>query len=506
MSHHRPTKSRKKIAIIGAGMGGLATAARLAKKGHTVSIFEASNFAGGKCRTEVINGYAFDTGPSLLTLPAVYRDLFLKTGKRLEHVLKLQPVDPAFTYIFHDGTKIIFPNLSHNGTVSAITEVLGEEAGQNWHALLQRAEMMWEASRESFIEGELRSPLQLLKRPTFLKDVKNIAPLKSLRKLTTSYTDNSYLKKIIDRYATYTGSDPRRVPAVLLTIAFVEEAFGAWHIEGGLGQLPVALEARIRELGVKLNLNSRVAKILIEDDVATGIELSDGETFPADIVIANADAHLVYNQLIEPQSKTKSPRRSLSKSTPSLSGFSLLLGLQGKSDVGHHTVYFPENYDDEFDAIFKRKEPVPDPAIYICNPQDSAMKPGEQHESWFVLINAPRHEPGAGCDWTQPGVKESYAEHIINLMEKKGLSVRSRLKVCEIRTPADLESQTNAPGGSIYGTSSNGVRSAFLRAKNRSPIKNLYCVGGSAHPGGGLPLVGISAEIVAEAVEENLEP
>ncbi|MEY3165956.1 MAG: hypothetical protein RLZZ291_473, partial [Actinomycetota bacterium] len=123
-------------------------------------------------------------------------------------------------------------------------------------------------------------------------------------------------------------------------------------------------------------------------------------------------------------------------------------------------------------------------------------------ENWFVLINAPRHEPDMGFDWCKPGIKESYANHIIDLMEKRGLEVRSRLQVIEIRTPADLEMNVNAPGGSIYGTSSNGVRSAFLRAKNRSPIRNLYCVGGSAHPGGGLPLVGISAEIVATAVEE----
>ena len=133
------------------------------------------------------------------------------------------------------------------------------------------------------------------------------------------------------------------------------------------------------------------------------------------------------------------------------------------------------------------------------------MRPDDKHESWFVLINAPRHEPLNGCDWTKPGLKETYAKHIIDLLEKKGLEIRSRLEVCEIRTPADLERSTNAPGGSIYGTSSNGVRSAFLRAKNRSPIRNLYCVGGSAHPGGGLPLVGISAEIVAAAVEESVE-
>ncbi len=502
MSYHRVTDAPRRVIIIGAGMGGLATAARLAKRGHQVQIFEATSFVGGKCRTEWIDGFAFDTGPSLLTLPAVYRDLFLKTGKRLEHLLNIKPVDPAFTYIFHDGAKVVFPNLSHNNTVSAISAAFGTQAGQEWHQLLLRAEKMWDASRESFIESELRSPLQILKRKSFLKDLKTIAPTTSLRNLTNQYTDNPYLKKIIDRYATYTGSDPREVPAVLLTIAFVEEAFGAWHVEGGLGGLATTLESRVRDLGVDLRLNSAVTNILLKGQVAVGVKLEDGSEHYADVVVANADADLIYNKLLPKIKKTNRARKALKKATPSLSGFSLLLGLSGKTDLGHHTVFFPENYDTEFDQIFKEKQPVSDPAIYICNPNDPKMIRDQLSENWFVLINAPRHEPDMGFDWRKPGIKESYANHIIDLMEKRGLEVRSRLQVIEIRTPADLEMNVNAPGGSIYGTSSNGVRSAFLRAKNRSPIKNLYCVGGSAHPGGGLPLVGISAEIVATAVEE----
>lgn len=503
MSYHRVTNSPKNVIVVGAGMGGLASAARLAKRGHKVQIFEAAEFAGGKCRTEWHRGFAFDTGPSLLTLPAVYRDLFLKTGKRLEHILKLTPVDPAFTYIFHDGTKIVFPNLDHNKTVSAISNVLGDAAGQEWHALLQRAEEMWDASREPFIENELKSPLQILRRKSFLRDLRTIAPKTSLRELTSKYTANPYLQKIIDRYATYTGSDPREVPAVLLTIAFVEEAFGAWHVSGGLGKLAEALETRNRDLGVEINLNTRVAQIDVIKGKAVGITLENGESLKADFVIANADADLVYNKLVAPSRLTKKPRRALKKATPSLSGFSLLLGLKGKSNLGHHTVFFPENYDAEFDAIFSTKQLVNDPAIYICNPRDPEMLQNADSENWFVLINAPRHEPNYGFDWNSNGVKESYAEHIIDLMEKRGLEIRSRLDFIEIRTPADLERNVNAPGGSIYGTSSNGPRSAFLRAKNRSPITNLFCVGGSAHPGGGLPLVGLSAEIVARAVEEQ---
>jgi phytoene dehydrogenase-like protein len=173
-------------------------------------------------------------------------------------------------------------------------------------------------------------------------------------------------------------------------------------------------------------------------------------------------------------------------------------------ELGHHTVFFPKDYDAEFDSIFEKRRPVEDPAIYICNPNDSKMKRAEVDESWSVLINAPRHQVRDGFNWDEKSSKE-YSEHIIDLMEAKGLDIRSRLEVLEYRSPADLERNVNAPGGSIYGTSSNGARSAFWRARNRSKIKNLFLVGGSTHPGGGLPLVGISAEIVAEAVEENLE-
>ena len=495
MNHQRPTSSPKKIIVIGAGMGGLAVAARLAKLGHNVEIFEASGRVGGKCRTEWINGFGFDTGPSLLTLPATYRDLFLKTGKRLEHAAPIEQVDPAFTYYFHDGTTIVFPNLSHNGTVSELTQKLGKQAGEEWHQLLTRAEAMWQAAREDFVESELRLR-SFITRPSLVSDLRTIAPWKSLRKIVQEYTSNPYIQKIIDRYATYTGSDPRKAPAVLLTIAFVEEAFGAWHVRGGLGTIATALESRLSDLGCRIHLNSKVDRILTSQGEARGIELSDGTRHQADIVISNVDAYLLYGSMLPELKETKTARASLKRATPSLSGFSLQIGLRGKSNLSHHSVFFPEDYEDEFEAIFTRNQPVPDPAIYICNAPGMTNNPDD--ESWFVLINAPRHDEN--FNWDRPGLKEEYAERIIDLMEKRGLEVRSRLVELKIRTPADLERDVAAPGGSIYGTSSNGARSAFLRAKNRSPIRNLYCVGGSAHPGGGLPLVAISAEIVATAI------
>jgi phytoene dehydrogenase-like protein len=223
-------------------------------------------------------------------------------------------------------------------------------------------------------------------------------------------------------------------------------------------------------------------------------------------VVANADASLVYNKLIAGKvKKLRRQRSDLAKADPSLAGFSLLLGLRPSetdSGLSHHNIFFPENYDGEFIDIFDRKKPVQDPAIYICAPRDEAMVKHSGHEAWFILINAPRHDvSGAdGFDWNDKEFNHRYAMQIIDSLDSRGSAIRDRLDLLEIRTPADLERTVMAPGGAIYGTSSNGARSAFMRAKNRSPLKGLYCVGGSAHPGGGLPLVGLSAEIVAEAI------
>lgn len=492
-----------KISVVGAGIGGMSAAARLAKQGHQVTVFENSDQSGGKCRTEWFGDYAFDTGPSLLTLPAVFRDLFLKTGKRIEHVLDISPVDPAFNYNFADGSKVTFPNLSNPKTYQEIEKSFGISASQSWRQIIERSEKMWEASRDSFIESELTSIWPLLLRKNLINQINQISPFTSLRSLSEKLNLDPHLKMIIDRYATYTGSDPRSAPAVLLTIAFVESTFGAWHVKGGIGQLSVALEQRCRDLGVDFQFKSLVTKILVERNKVEGVVLSEGKIIKSDLVVSNSDAEYTFNSLIGNEvSSARGERRKLKSATKSLAGFSLLLGLDNKKskpvDVKHHNVYFPENYDLEFDQIFTQKVPVTDPTIYLCAPKDSSMVKGADKEAWFVLVNAPRHEPESGWDWKDGG--QEYAQKIISKMDDLGLNVTNRLDFMEYRTPADLENYAMAPGGSIYGTSSNSPVSAFLRARNRSKVKGLFCVGGSAHPGGGLPLVGISAEIVAKAI------
>lgn len=495
--------NRKRVAVIGSGIGGMCAAARLAKAGYEIYVYESANRHGGKCRTEWIGDYAFDTGPSLLTLPAVYRDFFQKTGEVMGRVLELEAVEPAFDYRFADGKEIKFANLSRKSTLAAIEKSLGSAAAVEWDTLMRRAELMWDVSREPFIESELRSITSLFKRPTFLRDLKIIAPWKSLRGLQMS---DPHLRNILDRYATYSGSDPRVAPAVLASIAFVEEAFGAWHIKGGVGKLADAVYQRCLDKGVSFEFNSPVIQINHDGKKTTGITLGDGRNLNFDLVIANADAKTIYSKLLSNNSrKVKREGRKIAKADPSLAGFSLLIGLKPSSQdsgLSHHTIFFPKDYDQEFEDIFKAQIPVQNPTIYICAPKDEFMVKTAGHESWFLLVNAPPHDVKGvtGFNWSDSDVNHRYAMHLLDLLEERGILIRDRIEVLEIRTPADLERTVLAPGGSIYGTASNNARSTFQRAKNRSPLPGLYCVGGSAHPGGGLPLVGLSAEIVAQAI------
>jgi phytoene desaturase len=495
-----------RVVVVGAGMGGLAAAARLSAQGHQVLVVEQSDTWGGKLATHVRDGFVFDTGPSLLTLPAVYRDLFLKTavrraGASLEDCVDLQPLDPAFRYRWADGTTAALPGAGPALAADALGTALGGSAADDWRRFMDRAGAIWRATRTPFLETPLTGPLDLVRQTWRLNDLRTIAPWSTLRGLGRRYFDDPRLVTLLDRYATYTGSDPRRAPAALAVVPYVEQTFGAWHVGGGLRRLGDALKHRCDERGIDFRFGADVGEVVVEGGRAAGVRLVDGERLAADVVVANADASHLYRDLVA-DPRRRGPLADLRKATPSLSGFVLLLAVGGRTPgLAHHNVWFPERYDDEFDAIFgPEPRPVGDPTVYVCSPDDPQMRPDAGHESWFVLVNAPRHDPAAGVDWTAPGLAESYAQRVLAVMAERGFDVRDRLLWREIRTPADLEAATRAPGGSIYGTSSNGARAAFLRPANASPVPGLFLVGGSAHPGGGLPLVGMSAAIVAGLV------
>ena len=489
--------------MIGAGVGGLAAAARLAKGGHDVLVLEQSATVGGKLAGYAREGFVFDTGPSLLTLPAVFRDLFTKTGRRLETALDLVPLDPAFAYRWADGTGAVLPGIDSTRAAAALGEALGGDAERSWNAFMERAARTWRITREPFLESPLHGPQDLLKHLRRPSDLTTVAPFTSLRRLGTRSFDDPRLVTLLDRYATYTGSDPRRAPAALSVVPYVEQTFGAWHIPGGLHRLAFAIHQRALDRGAAVRTDTSVARVLVEGGRACGVVTDEGERIAADLVVANADASHLYGRMVR-DPRAKAPLRSVQRATPSLAGFVLLLAVRGRTPgLQHHNVLFPADYDAEFDAIFGRggpPRPVENPTVYICAPDDPLMRPDSDHEAWFVLVNAPRHDPVEGVDWNDPALVERYTARVLEVMAERGLDVRDRLLWHEVRTPAMFERMVRAPGGSIYGSSSNGANAAFLRPRNRSPIPGLFLVGGSSHPGGGLPLVTLSARIVNDLV------
>ena len=495
-----------RVAVVGAGLGGLTAAARLAALGHRVTVLEQAAAVGGKLGWYSREGHSFDTGPSLLTWPQVYRELFAATGGPLEDEVDLVRLDPAVHYRFADGARLPMPGTAA-AVPGALDDALGAGAGDEWAALMRRAGAMWAISEGPFLRSPLRGAATLAALARRPSDVATIAPWQSLRGLGRRYLRRPELRLVLDRYATYSGSDPRRAPAVLATVPFVEQSFGSWYVRGGLHRLGLALAERAIERGAVVRTGCAVRRVLVEGSRARGVELADGQVVAADVVVSGADAAALYDGLLPAGTSTGAARRDLRRATPSLSGFVLLLALRGRTPgLGHHTVLFPEDYDAEFDAVFgtgrnrQVPRPVPEPTVYVSAPDDPALRPDEDSESWFVLVNAPRHRPEGGVDWDEPGLAGRYAAGVLDVLARRGLDVRDRVRWSVVRTPADLERDTGSVGGSIYGTSSNGARAAFLRPGNASPVRGLFLVGGSSHPGGGLPLVALSAEIVAGLV------
>jgi len=528
-----------RIVVIGAGVGGLTAAIRLAEAGHRVEVYERSAVAGGKLGAYRRDGFTFDTGPNLLTLPALFDGLNLP----------LRPLDPVVRHVFADGS-VLDSSSDVDVFAARIAAAFGAAAADDWARFWRRARRIWNASWRSVLRRPVTAAT-LTGLSWRANDLRAIAPGRSLRALGRQYLRDPRLRMLVDRYATYAGADPRRAPAALAAIPYAELAFGGWTVPGGLHGIATALTDRCTTLGVPVVLNSPVERILTGHsgtatvagrDVAgpgeawldrrgawldrrgpggawldrrgssgawldrrgpggvragggvAGVRLACGTEVPADIVVSNVDALSTYRDLLP------SPARLAGLADRSLAGFVMLLGVRGSTPaLAHHTVFFPRHYDAEFDAVFaadgRRARPAADPAVFVTRSTDPSMHPPGQ-EAWFVLVNAPRHGTAwTAVDWSRPGLAEAYGDRVLAVLAARGLDVRNRLVFAETRTPRDLAAATATPGGAIYGTAGG-----LLRTPNRGPVDGLWLVGGSTHPGGGLPMVTLSARIVADAI------
>lgn len=471
------------IAIVGAGVGGLAASIHLAAAGHDVVVLERLDRAGGKLAQHTADGFTWETGPSLLTLPQVFRDLAQVAGQSLDDLLTLRRLDPICRYRFADGTT--FDHRADLDDAAAAAEAMSPGSGDEWRAFMDHAREVWEVSERTFFAGAMASPLELLGRMQTPRDLLAIDPLRSLHARASSSFSDPRLVQYVDRYATYSGSSPFRAPATLSCIAHIEQSLGAWYVEGGMGRLADALVEIAVGAGVEIRTDVDVDAIEHGGGSVTGVRLADGEVVSADAVVANVDALHLYRDLL-PHAR----RRRRAEAAPrSSSGFVLLLGLEGATPgLAHHNISFSADYEREFDQLFRTKVPAADPTVYVCaaSVTDPAQAP-DGHEGWFVLVNAP--EGGGDMD--------GYGDHLLDVLASRGWDLSGRIVHREQITPADIESRYRTPGGAIYGTSSNGRAAAFLRPGNRGPLAHLYLCGGSSHPGGGLPLVAMSGAIAA---------
>jgi phytoene desaturase len=470
-----------RIVVVGAGVGGLAAAARLAFAGHAVTVLEAGEVAGGKAGSFQSEGFQFDSGPSLLTMPWVFEELFADTGAPLE--VELLRVEPVTRYSFADGSTV---ELSADLPAAIETlEAWSPGSGDDWARFMRTCAAMWRASGP-FLTGPPPWPPRMPAAGEPAPDPRDflrVRPWHTLRTLARGYARDPRLRMVIERFATYAGADPRRAPAALAVAGWVEHAFGAWHVRGGIYRLVEALERRVRALGGQLRFGTRVEALLLDGSRVTGVGTAEGPV-AADAVVWGGDA-LVLERLL---GRPTQPERERS-----LSGFALMLGLRGRTEgLVHHSIAFPADYDAELDDVFHARRLVRDPTLYVS--ASCATNPSEAPigaENWFVLVNAP-----AGRVVETESEADAYEERLV-----QRLGVGARIVVRARRTPLDLERETGAVGGAIYGAAPHG-RLGTLRRPGPvvRGVSGLYRVGGTAHPGGGLPLVALGGRVVADLV------
>lgn len=490
----------KNVLIIGAGIGGLSTAVRLAAAGHRATIYEKNAQVGGKMGQICAGGFRWDTGPSVITMRHVFEDLFAAAGRRLEDYLDLLPVEPLTRYFYPDG--VIFDASRDLSRTLGQIGALDARDVEGYLAYLAHAARIYRITGPVFIYDRPPTWRSFLRVP--LADWFRIDGLRTMDQSIRRFVRSPHLRQLLGRFATYVGASPYRAPATLNVIAHVELSGGVWYPRGGVYQIAAAMATLARELGVTIETGCGVREIVVENGRAGAVILENGERVKADAIVSNLDVTTTYNALLHNSPFTiHNPPFE-----PSCSGFILLLGVnKTHPELAHHNIFFSDNYPAEFDAIFRQGRPPDDPTIYVAiTSKTDADHAPPGHENWFVLVNAPPLDdaPGGGERYNWQQHSAAYRDRVLEKLAAFGVDVRGHIVNERMMTPHDLAQGSGAWRGALYGASSNSPLAAFRRPHNRSSnIDGLYFVGGTTHPGGGVPMVTLSGKVTADLVEET---
>lgn len=470
-----------RIVVIGAGLGSMAAAARLAVAGHRVTVYESGATYGGGVRRFERDGFGFDTGPGLLHLPAVYRDLFVKTGKQpLEECVTLTQVDPASRHVFADGTRVDLPNASRAGTIAALDAALGAGAGERWGAFMVRAREAWDRTRRPLLEEPQPEDLSPLGREPYPAPKAGLLrrPTTTLARIGDRELRDPRLAALLGSYAWSYGFDPATAPASAAVLPYMEQTFGSWYVAGGIRALADAVYERCLQRRVEFVFDASVERVLEKDGRACGVGLAGGELVEADHVVSGVPVplHHAEDRSIAPKGTELRPGR------PDATGrVTVCLALRGARDSGaaHRTVVHASG-----DL----------PTVTVLRPDDPALRPDAAHESATVTATV-RTAGGQGWD--------AVAERMLRQAEAAVPGLRERMLWHEVRTPEHTRHETGV--AEVPGPALAGGGGRYLPEGNASLLPGLHFAGGWAHPGGGLAHAGMSGALVAGLIVEGAE-
>lgn len=482
--------------VVGAGIGGLATGLRLAKSGFDVEVFEQAEGPGGKLTSFERNGYRFDAGPSLFTLPQLVDELVHIAGAE-KGSFEYIKTDESCRYFWEDGTRF---------TAWADHSRLGEEIKKQFGVdpepflkHLEYSAFLYEKTARLFMERSLHKVASYISTDVLkaLVSVFKLSLNRSMNDLNEHRLNHPKLVQLFNRYATYNGSDPYRAPGVLNIIPHLEHNIGTFFPKGGMYAITQKVETLAKEAGVKFHYNTSVKKILIDGKVAKGISTTVGYV-SADLVISNADVFTTYRHLLADQ---KAPEKIINRERSS-SALIFYWGINNTFDeLGLHNILFSEDYRDEFRLLEEGNRVSDDPTVYInITSKHEAADAPKGCENWFVMVNVPANH-GQNWDEIITSVRQNAIKKINRMLNT---SIEKQIECEEILDPRLIESKTSSYMGALYGTASNDRMAAFLRHPNfTKSIDRLYFCGGSVHPGGGIPLCLLSAKIVSQLIEND---